>query len=447
MILSVDFGTSSLKLAVLDAVSLDALHEGHAPYDYHLLSGEKVEMDPRDLYGALRKACMGIPDEMRNKIERICYDTFSPSLMLLDRDGEPLHPVVTHMDRRSRVQSEYICEVMGADAYRDIAGVYPFTGGVSLTTLLWFMQNEPDLCKLVGRIGHLTTWVHKKLTGVWMTDFVNASMMGIYDTVFQSGWSSEIIRAFGLNEEWLCPVELPGASGGGLLPDQAEMLGLVAGIPVMFGTNDAMASQYAVGNTESGSILNISGSSDMVSILTNRPALNARYYVRNAARPGQWQIYATTCGGFGVDWFREQFCREMSKDEFFGNYLPKCCEIAAEMSDAPDPDRAGDIGFLPYLAEDRQSLEHRKAAWTGLSLATSRDEMLAALLFSMQEVLRDVVDLAAREIALIPEIKVMGGFGGDAVAKLKEKVFRGYAVGRTGAVTLLGNALMPSRMK
>jgi hypothetical protein len=60
----------------------------------------------------------------------------------------------------------------------------------------------------------------------------------------------------------------------------------------------------------------------------------------------------------------------------------------------------------------------------------------------MQKTLRDVIHLASDEITLIPEIKVMGGFGGEAVAKLKESVFRGYRVTKSDATTLLGAARM-----
>ncbi len=430
MILSIDFGTSSLKLAVLDDAFAIVRSEKEA-YPYIILPGEKVEIDPDALLSALARACMRLPETLRERVDLVCYDAFSPSLMLMDAEGAALYPVVTHMDRRSREQSETICRVMGKERYQSIAGVYPFTGGVSLTTLLWFRQHEPELCQSVHKIGHLTTFLHKYLTGVWSVDFVNASMMGLYDTVRQSGWSDEILSAFDIPMAWLPPIHMPGETLGALRPAAAEPLGLRAGIPVALGTNDAIASQAGAGNSRSGQALNIAGSSDMISVLADKPAPHPGYYVRNAARAGLWQIYATTSGGFAVDWFLKEFCREMGEAEFYGEYLPGCAARALETP----------LAFDPYLAEDRQSLEHKKAAWHGLSLASTREEMLSALLFGMQKTLRDVLDLAAAHTTMDGTLRITGGFA-PTVMPLKRAMFAGYALDFRDDCALLGNAVL-----
>lgn len=429
LILSLDFGTSALKLSVLTQ-DLYTLQSEKVEYSYHLLPGEKVEEKPDDLWRALESACARIPDTMRKRVRLLCYDTYSPSLVLMDGDGNALYPIVTHMDRRSRRQSGHICKVLGAEKYQSIAGVYPFTGGTSLTSLLWFMQEEPLLMHHVQRIGHLQTYLHKRLTGIWAIDMVNASMMGLYDTVRQSGWSREILDAFSIPERWLSPIFSPGLPLGGLVETYAARLGLPAGIPVAVGTNDVVAAHAGAGNDRAGQILNTAGSSDMVSILTDSPVLHPNYYVRNAGKPGLWQIYATTSGGFSVDWFRKQFCKEMGTDEFFKDYLPYC---AARFHDNV-------VTFAPYLAEDRQSMERRTAHWEGLTLSATRDQMLASLLLSMQNVLWNTVQLAENRVPLQKVIKITGGFAQRAIIELKEKVFEGYRFEAKQDCTILGNA-------
>ena len=431
MILSIDFGTSSLKLALFDQ-DIKLCFSTKETYSYHILPGERIEIDPRDMIRALEAACAKINPAHKKQIDLICYDAFSPSLILMGEDGQALTQVVTHMDRRSRKQSEQVCETIGKERYQSIAGVYPFTGGVSLLPLLWFMQNEPVLCGKVKRIGHLTTYIHKYLADVWAVDLVNASMMGIYDTVRQSGWSDEIISVFGINRTWLPPIITPGKPLGSLVKTVGERLGLRDGIPIAMGTNDAMASQAGVGNRYSGQALNIAGSSDMISILTDKPALHSGYYLRNAARKGLWQIYATTSGGFAVDWFRRQFCREMDEHAFFDNYIPACTAGWRNCL----------ITFDPYLSEDRQSLAFKQAAWHGLSLASTRDGMLTSLLVSMQRVLKDTLDRAAEQVLLDHTIKVTGGFATQPILTLKREIFNDYDILPYEDGTVRGNIIL-----
>jgi sugar (pentulose or hexulose) kinase len=417
LFLSIDFGTSSVKISIVDD-RLRELETAKADYPYILLPSSKVEIDPAKLMGGLYSAASQLDDELRTKVELLCYDTFSPSPVFIGESGELAYPnIVTHMDRRSRDQSRYIDEEFGRDKYLHIAGIYPFTGGAGIMTVLWMKQNQPDFLDRTYRIGHLTTYVHKQLTGEWMVDLVNASMLGLYETVTQAGWSHTLLDAFDLDEKWFGEIYNPGTVLGRLLPDVASRLGVKSGVPVAVGTNDMAAAQVGAGNTEPGCIMNTAGSSDMVSILTDRPVVNPHYYLRNSALPGMWQIYATTAGGFALDWFHEQLARDLTKEEFYDEFVPKALSGFEE---------DGEVTFDPYLTGDRQSMEKRTGAWNGLTLAATREEMLAAMLKSMNRVLKVTIDEAAEVVELKPVIKLAGGMSTDAFIKLKEREIPGF---------------------
>lgn len=429
LFLSVDFGTSAVKMSILDDAgqTLGWAKEG---YHYVIYPGEKIELKEVELMNAFFKAARSLNADQLKQVELVCYDTFSPSPVFMDREGNLTYPnIITHMDRRSREQTRFIDETFGRDQYRDIAGIYPFPGGCSAMTFIWFSQNEPDVLKRTYRIGHLPTYIHKKLTGEWMVDLVNASMMGLYETTTQGGWSAMLLKEFNLNPEWFGEICNPGTVKGRLLPEIAAILGLRAGIPVTIGTNDVASAQMGAGNRTTGCIMNTAGSSEMVSILIDKPVVNSEYYLRNAALPGLWQIYVTTCGGFGVDWFYEQFCQEMSKSDFY-SYLDNAIE--KHMDDNP-------VIFDPYLTGDRQSLDKKTAAWHGLTLDTKRDQMLAALLKSMQGVLFEAVLKAEKIVKLNRMIKVSGGMTTKAYLKLKTKEFPGYSFEVVDDCPIIGN--------
>ena len=414
--LSIDFGTSAVKMSIVDE-NLQTLSSSKGMYHYLILPGEKNELQEKDLLAALYAAAEGLDPELRAKVELLCYDTFSPSPIFLDKEGNLVYPnIITHLDRRSRAQTQYITENFGKDRYMNISGIYPFPGGCSAMTLIWFKQNMPEVLDKTYIIGHLPTYIHKLFTGEFMVDFVNASMMGMYETVTQSGWSKELIREFGLPEHAFQEIRYPGTDGGFLKADIAEKLGVKAGIPVCIGTNDVAAAQMGAGNETSGNVMNTTGSSEMVSILTDTPKVSPEYYLRNSALPGLWQIYATTCGGFGIDWFYEQFCREMTKDEFF-SYEEKVIYDYLEKGET-------EVTFDPYLTGDRQSLEKRTGAWKGLTLGSTRDDMLIAYMVGIQDVMMGAISNAQKVTDITGKIKISGGMATKAYMDFKKKFYK-----------------------
>ena len=418
LFLSIDFGTSSVKLSILDE-QLQTKSWSKAEYHYLILPGEKNELRDEDMMNALFQAAGALDRELLKKVDLLCYDSFSPSLVFLDREGELVYPnIITHMDRRSRKQSDDIERIIGRDAYMNISGIYPFAGGCSAMTMIWFLQNMPEVLDRTYAIGHLTTLLHKRFTGRWMVDLVNASMLGVYETTSQGGWSKLLLKEFGLRENMFPQIQNPGAQYGTLLPEMAGQLGVTAGIPVCVGTNDVAAAQMGAGNQRPGDLMNTTGSSEMVSILTDRPVVNPEYYLRNAAIPGMWQIYATTCGGFGIDWFYEQFCREMTKEEFFA-YEESVIHTYLR-------NKQNEVTFEPYLTGDRQSLEKKTAAWRGLTLKSTRGEMLAAYLQAIQGVMYGTIKKAAEVTALSHVIKVSGCMATPSYLELKSCLCPGY---------------------
>lgn len=434
--LSMDVGTSSTKISILDD-GLRELQTARAEYPCVLLPGSKVEMDPEVLFAAISKAAWQLDADLRRRVEVVCYDAFSPSPVLIGESGKLAYPrIITHLDRRSREQSAFIDARVGRDRYLSIAGFHPFVGGSGVLALLWIRQNAPHYLAGTHQVGHLTSYIHKRLTGEWMTDLVNASMLGVYETTTQAGWSRALIDAFELDERWFGPIYNPGKSLGTLLPEMAELMGVRSGVPVTVGTNDMAAAQVGAGNTEPGCIMDTAGSSDMVSILTDVPVVSPHYYLRNSALPGMWQIYATTAGGFALDWFYEQFVRDISRDEFYRTFVAKA------LDEHMDDDA---VTFDPYLTGDRQSMEVKTGAWHGLTLATTREEMLAALLKSMARVLSATICQAKDIVELKSVIKLSGGLSNEPYLRLKRREIPGFAFEVVDNCPIRGNVRLAQR--
>lgn len=431
-ILSIDFGTSSLKLQVLTG-ELKPLQTAKVSYDLIIKNNDWVELNPEDLWKALRQGVEEL-GEYRDTISLIAYDTFSSSLTFMDAEGNALMHTITHLDRRAKEQTIAIQERMTKEYFQSITGTYPFTGGCPLTTVMWVKKYMPELFQKTYKFGNLNSYLYKRLTGLWAIDYCNATMMGLYETTTMNGWSKEICETFEIPMDILLDVQKAGTIAGGLTKEAANYLGLRAGIPVALGTNDAAISQVGAGNTNVGNILNVAGSSDIFSVLSDIPKPGPCYYLRAAATVGLWQIFSTSSAGFSIEWCRKEFFGEMAQEEYYND------EMAAAI--ANEPNGTG-VRFLPYLSGDRQSLEPKTGGFTGLTLDSTRRDMLAAVMVGIHQHILDTVKACEQ---LMPnmgkEIKMSGGFVTDAVLEFKQRLLPGYKLIPKDNCTLLGNAIL-----
>lgn len=404
-------------------------------YQYRVFNQNWVELDTDIVLAAMRSGIKGLADYL-DEVELVAFDTFSPSVVLMDAGGEALYPIITHLDRRSKDQMQRIVDEMGSRTFQGITGIQPFIGGASITTILWLMENEPALFDRTFKLGHFNTYIYHKLTGCWATDPVNASMTGMFETIAGDGWSGRICDSFGIPMNKLPDILQHGMTAGRLTEQAAAITGLRKGIPVALGSNDAATAQIGAGNVKAGDILNISGSSEMISILTDKAVASEHYYLRRAATPGLWQIFATTASGLAVDWFRKLFYQDMEERTFYQKELP---DIIRREVDSTS------VRFSPYIAGDRQSLAPKTGAFTGLTLQTGKRDFLAAILLGIHEPIVNTINIASGYLDLNKRIKLTGGMLDDAFIELKRKILKGYDFTVIDNCPIIGNGILATQ--
>ncbi|MHC4459062.1 MAG: FGGY family carbohydrate kinase, partial [Planctomycetota bacterium] len=140
-ILAIDVGTQSLKACVVDR-NLSILEKAQVFYSPQVKSKNQVEIEAEILWRAFIDSCSRL--ERRKQIDAISLSTLCPSLLPLDADGDPLYPVILHLDRRSYRQAVWALERIGEEKFLRSAGNLPIPGGISLTSLLWIRDYEPS---------------------------------------------------------------------------------------------------------------------------------------------------------------------------------------------------------------------------------------------------------------------------------------------------------------
>jgi len=406
-ILAVDVGTSALKLGVFSP-TLEKAGEVQRACTPSIVGG-KAEIDPEAWWQALRECCAEMPDLLAG-VGVIALSVTTPGLTPMAADGTALAPAVLFLDGRSRAQSAAIRRLVGERYFLDQTCNLPVSGGSSLSTILWFRDERPDIWAAAAIFGHCNTYMIKRMTGRWAVDPSTSSITGLYNTAADDlTWNQTVLRVAGISEERLPPLVRSHEEVGVLLPSVTAELGLPAGCRVLCGGNDAVLAAFSGGLTAPGDINLISGTCDILSVCTDRPIASPEFNVRCHVIPGRWlTFFVLNSGGAALDWFHRLACSEQSDDDFYNGYVPSVLE---SFFGDPDPAarEAGIPEYEPYLAGSRYSVAPLTGGFSGLSLETGRDDLLLGIIRGNARYLGEHLATVAKLVRVGDRVGISGG--------------------------------------
>jgi xylulokinase len=371
LLLGLDVGSSSVKAGLLRGGRLIG-NLVRASYPTHH-QAQRVEVDPTNIIAAVKSAIAGLPAP--KKIDAVAFSVMSPAFVLMDRRGKHLTPIITHQDRRAQDQAREIEKRVGFKRHLAIAGNRPFPGSITSTTLLWFKQNAPAVVKKTDLLGHLNTYLLRQFAGARAIDPANASFTGLYQTVTQKGWSDELIKAIGIRPSILPEIHDAADVAGTLTETAAASLGLRAGIPLYTGIIDT-SSAVLLTHPRPGMLLNSSGSTDVLTLCTDKPRPHPDLLTRAMGSGKLWLSVATmAAAGSALNWARDQFFGDLDNNAFD--------RLLKKLITNTKTDPARGVVFDNYLAGVRAGMDQKTAAYTNLTLSTTREDMLAALIQSL----------------------------------------------------------------
>lgn len=411
-LLGLDIGSSSVIAGILRGTKV--VSEAPRAFFRSKCSGQRVEVDAEDLLAALKKAIEGLGDQAK-KVDAVALAVMCPAWVAMDRNGRALTPLVTHQDRRSIEIAKQIEERFGKKRHLKLTGCRPFPGGISSTTWAWYLANEPQRLRGADLVGHLNTFLHRQLTGARVIDPSNASFTGLYRTMSLGGWSPELCENIGVSPSLLPEVLEAEQIAGTVTAEAARLFGLAEGTPVMTGLVDGSAGMLRAG-AKNGQLFNVCGSTDVLALCTDRPVPHERLLTRALGIGRQWLMVGTLAAvASAIYWAREQFFREWPIEQFRAE-LFRLGKIG--------PKAAGTVVFEPYMAGERTSIEQRHGAFHGLTLASTREQMLSAILEGLIRASAERLPLlAASGTELLPDVIVSGG--SDRLEKLMTRDWPG----------------------
>ncbi len=274
IVLGIDVGTSGVRSLAATGEG-DVLAEAHAALSDLPAAGSAHEQDANAWW---RSVCHTL-QELRTSlgadarwagIAGIAVTSTSGSLVLADSQGEPVRPAILYDDGRAGAVASELNR-------RLPSGQAPLNASFSLAKALWVRQEEPSVWERASYILHPADWLTAKLTGHWgICDYSNALKLG-YDQE-QISWTAAVSLA-DIPASMLPTIVAPGHQVGIVSQRASERTGLTAGVPVLAGASDGMASLIGSGASEPGHANTTLGTTLVWKVLTPiKPRLGPGMY-------------------------------------------------------------------------------------------------------------------------------------------------------------------------
>lgn len=390
--IGLDIGTSSVKGMLLREKEI--LKTASREYPVYYPHDGWSEQEPQDWYdGSVSVIKELVSDIDKNSVVSISFSGQMHGLVALDDNDNVIRPAILWNDSRSSLETEYLNNVIGKKTLQKNTGNIAFSG-FTAPKLLWLKNNEPENFKRTKKIMLPKDYVAYRLSGIFATDCSDAAGTLYFDTKKRS-WSAPMLSVLGISERNLPQVYESYQTVGTLKKAVAAELGLNENVRIVIGAGDNAASAIGTDTFKSGDC-NISlGTSGTIFVASDK--FN---YVPNGAihtfcsATGEYHYLACILSAASCQKWWVEGITKSSYDGKFAEYVGK-----------------SRVMFLPYLMGERSPINDSsvRGAFFGLSLNTTTEEMMLAVLEGVAFAIKQNLDII-RELGInIETSKICGG--------------------------------------
>ena len=394
--IGVDLGTSAVKLLLMDGEG--RIHKiVSKEYPLYFPHPGWSEQKPEDWYEQTMAGIKELIAEAdKSQIAGISFGGQMHGLVILDDQDQVIRPAILWNDGRTYEECDYLNNVIGKDKLSEYTANISFTG-FTAPKILWVKNKEPENFKKIKKIMLPKDYIAYKLTGVHCTDVSDASGMLLLD-VKNRKWSKEMCEICGISEEMLPKLYESYECVGCVTEEVAKELGISATVKVAAGAGDNAAAAVGTGTVGDGRC-NISlGTSGTIFISSANFGVDKNNALHSFAHAdGHYHLMGCMLSAASCNkWWAEEI---LHTDDF-----------AAEQKDIT---KLGEnhVFYLPYLMGERSPHNdpYARATFTGMTMDTTRADMMQAVLEGVVFALRDSLEVAKSLGIKIERTKICGG--------------------------------------
>jgi len=276
--------------------------------------------------------------------------------VLLDQAGElVLEEVPIWNDKRTRELVTRFSAEQDTKALRPIVANPPTVAWPAFK-LAWIKQNLPEAYDAARTVLMPKDYINFRLTGERRIDLSEASSSYLFD-IQSDKWSPKVLEMFGLDPAKLPSTGRPAEVLGAITKEAAVLTGLRAGTPVAVGAGDFPVALLGSGVISPGTGCDITGTSTVITILAEQPAVDP--VISNVrAITGGWAAFTILdASGDAMRWVR----RSLHPQE------PQSYDQMIALAEDV-PAGADNLLFLPYLNGERLARQpNSRAQFFGLT--------------------------------------------------------------------------------
>lgn len=385
-LLGIDYGTGGGKACLIDTRG-QVLAYTFREYPIIIQQPGWSEHDP-NLYWKVAcemvRECIVKAKIHPERIRGVAVSSALPNLVMVDKDGNPVHLAYNLMDRRATKEVAWLKETIGEDRMFALTG-NSVDDHPMLVNLLWEKNNRPESFKRVVYVLTIDGFINLKLTGKPTVNVGSAAFYGVAWDIRKHSFDRDVLREIGLPVDIFPPVYSCEDIIGTVTQEASEATGIPPGTPVCAGAVDFCVSCVASGTIYEGDIqmnLGTCGNFGIVHKTTNflRGMIVCPHAVES--RTTYMTIPTTTTGGQLMRYVRDMLSHfEVEVERILGISAYSLLNLEAESV----PPGSEGLVALPYFMGERTPLwdPYARGVIFGLSLSHTKGHVVRALMESV----------------------------------------------------------------
>ena len=396
LFIGVDLGTSAVKLLLMDETG--KIHKiVSKEYPLYFPQPGWSEQNPQDW---IRQSMEGIKELTaqcdKSQIKGISFGGQMHGLVVLDKKDQVIRPAILWNDGRTGRQTDYLNQEIGKETLSCYTGNIAFAG-FTAPKILWMREKEPENFVRIRKIMLPKDYLAFYLSGEFSTDYSDASGTLLLD-VEHKCWSEEMMEICGIRESQLPKLYESWEPTGIIKPEIAEELGIPQDVKIIAGAGDNAAAAVGTGTVGEGQCNLSVGTSGTVFISSKNFGVDEHNALHSFAHAdGNYHLMGCMLSAASCNkWWMEE--------------ILKTKEYQTEQ-DGIRKLGENQVFYLPYLMGERSPHNDpdARAAFVGMSMDTTREDMTQAMLEGVAFGLRDSME-AAKSTGLTPKrSKICGG--------------------------------------
>jgi xylulokinase len=403
-LLGLDYGTGGAKVALVNAE--EGSVTGYAFEEYPILT-PKPSWSEHDAFRYWEAACRLIQKVLAEtrvdarEVRGVAVSSALPSMVMVDRDGNPLANAYNLMDKRAVEIVQGLKDTIGEERIFEISK-NRLDDHPSIVNLLWEKKYRPEVFSKINKALTIDGFITMKLTGKPSGHYSGAAFYGVAYNLLNRSFDHQLLEEIGIDSKLFPNLYTCDEIVGEVTPAVASETGLTAGTPVAAGQVDCNAGWVGAGAISDGDIQMNLGTCGNFGIIHSQPVFHNsmiafNYTTDSKTEPVFITVPTTTTGGQLIRYMRDEFFKaEIEKTKASGGDAYDVYDLINQEA-AVTPSGAEGLVVLPYLMGERTPIWDVNARGTvfGLSLNHTRGHLIRAMMESVAYALYDSFQLIA----------------------------------------------------